>query len=90
MKTNFLMLNQVWGTMFYPEGFANFGYFYGFLLKSHFFYTLDVGRNGYWRNIVTTSLFMTLVLLHNKLLQYLVTILSSMKGGVDLDFEVIS
>ena len=47
--------------MFYPEGFANFGYFYGFLLKSHFFYTSDVGRNGYWRNIVTTSLFMTLL-----------------------------
>ena len=46
----------------YPEGFANFGYFYGFLIKSHSFYTLDMCGNGYWRNIVTTSLFMTLLL----------------------------
>ena len=41
------------------EGFANFGYFYRVLPKSHFFYTVEVCGNGYWRNGVTTSLFMT-------------------------------
>ena len=53
--------------MFRNEGFANFGYFYRVLPKSHFFYTVEVCGNGYWRNGVTTSLFMTLVLhIYNK------------------------
>ena len=51
--------------MFRNEGFANFGYFYRVLPKSTFFYTVEVCGNGYWRNGVTTSLFMTLVLVLN-------------------------
>ena len=48
--------------MFYAEVFANFRYFYGLLtIKSHFFYNLDVCGNSYLRNIVTISLFMTLL-----------------------------
>ena len=47
--------------MFRNEGFANFGYFYRVLPKSNFFYTVEVCGNGYWRNGVTTSLFMTLM-----------------------------
>ena len=47
--------------MFYPEGFANFALEKSFFPKLLFFYIFEVCENGYSQNIVTTSLFMTLV-----------------------------
>ena len=47
--------------MFYPEGFANFALEKSFIPKLLFFYTIEVCENGYSQNIVTTSLFMTLI-----------------------------
>ena len=49
--------------MFYPEGFANLALEKSFIPKFLFFYTIEVCENGYSQNIVTTSLFMTLLLI---------------------------
>ena len=49
------------GTNFIPDGFADFCFKKSFIPKLQFFYFIDVCGNGYLWNIVTTSLFMTLV-----------------------------
>ena len=49
------------GTNFIPDGFADFCFKKSFIPKLPFFYFIDVCGNGYLWNIVTTSLFMTLV-----------------------------
>ena len=51
------------GTNFIPDGFANFCFKKSFIPKLLFFYSIGACRNGYLRNIVTTFLFMTLLLL---------------------------
>ena len=51
------ILNQVWGTSFIPDGFEKFCFRKSFTI----FFSIDVCGNGYLRNIVTTSLFMTLI-----------------------------
>ena len=52
----------IWGTNFIPDGFANFCFKKSFIPKLSFFQFIDACGNGYMRNIVTTSLFMTLVI----------------------------
>ena len=50
-----------WGTNFIPMVLQIFALKKVLFLYHHFFYSIDACRNGYLRNIVTTSLFMTLV-----------------------------
>ena len=59
--------------MFYPEGFANFALEKSFIPKLVFFYTIEVCENGYSQNIVTTSLFMTLLRPHHMFLHLFLT-----------------
>ena len=61
-KWNFFILNQVWGINFITEGFADFCSKKVLLLTCNYFYYIDVYENGFFRNIVPTSSFITLIL----------------------------
>ena len=42
------ILNQVWGTNFIPDGFANFCFKKSFIPKLQLFYSIDACGNGYF------------------------------------------
>ena len=58
----FYILNQVWGTNFIPDDSADFGFKIFFIPKTTILLLyIYVCGNGFFQNIVTTSLFMTLL-----------------------------